>query len=382
MRGDWQHRLPEQAYVARLLTDLSDDIQRFDEKRPLTSVFIGGGTPSLFSGSAISALLDGIHQQLAISSETEITLEANPGTVDEKHFVDYRRAGVNRLSIGIQSFNAKQLKTLGRIHQPQDGIRAVGIAQDSGFDNINIDLMFGLPQQTEEEALDDIKKGIALKTEHLSYYQLTLEPNTPFAHHPPSLPEEDCIAHRFETASTYLQNAGFRRYEISAWSRGRQSKHNRNYWLHGDYLGIGAGAHGKITVSDNNKSSIIRTTKPRSPKHYLAKQTAEQTIAVDSVNKRKHQSLQAMMISESTTIRHERIVAENEMAFEFMLNALRLCDGFPRQLLAERGLIVESDVLPTLQTLADKGLLVISDNWIRPTEQGQRFVNDMVEAFL
>lgn len=379
MRGDWQQYLPEQAYVDRLLADLSDDIQRFEEKRPLTSIFIGGGTPSLFSGKAITRLLDGVRDRLTVNATTEITLEANPGTVDEKHFADYRRAGVNRLSIGIQSFNTEHLKRLGRIHQPQDGIRAVRIAQDSGFDNINIDLMFGLPQQTEAEALADIEQGIALNTEHLSYYQLTLEPNTPFAHQPPTLPDEEAIEQRFETASTYLRDAGFCRYEVSAWSRGRRAQHNRNYWLHGDYLGIGAGAHGKITLSAkklSDKATVIRTTKPRAPKHYLA------AINPSDTPKTVLSRQPTITVSAASSIRDERIVTESELAFEFMLNALRLCDGFPRRLLSERGLLVESDVLPTLQKLADKGLLIISDDWIAPTEQGQRFVNDMVAAFL
>lgn len=344
--------VPEQDYIAQLLRDLDQDIARFSEKRPLQSIFIGGGTPSLFSGAAIQRLLDGIRQRLTVTEATEITLEANPGTVDEKHFADYYRAGINRISIGVQSFNAEQLKRLGRIHNPDDAVRAVKTAQDSGFERINIDLMFGLPQQTQAHALFDVEQGIALNTEHLSYYQLTVEPNTAFAHNPPVLPAENRIDTVFTLASERLHAAGFQRYEVSAWTRGRQAVHNVNYWQHGDYLGIGAGAHGKLSFP--KQGEIIRTTKPRSPKQYLSP---------------------AMQ-------REERQVSDNEKPFEFMLNALRLMHGFERGLIAERGLFAEENATPILQQLSDKGLLAISTERITPTELGQRFINDMVEAFL
>ncbi len=348
--------LPEQQYIKQLLIDLQSDVVRFKVDRPLQSIFIGGGTPSLLSGSAISQLLEGIGKQLSFSDVVEITLEANPGTVDEQHFAAYYRAGVNRLSIGIQSFNADQLRRLGRIHSPDEAVRAVKTAQDSGFDNINIDLMFGLPQQTEEQALFDIEQGIALDTVHLSYYQLTLEPNTVFARHPPVLPDEELIDRRFELASQRLRSAGFARYEVSAWSRGqhRRAKHNLNYWQYGDYLGIGAGAHGKITCDEQQTAHLVRTTKPRSPKHYLSRD-----------NRRK-----------------ERFVQDDEKAFEFMLNALRLTQGFKRQWIVERGLVEMTDVMPTIKHLADKGLLRYSREHIVPTELGRHFVNDMVAAFL
>lgn len=344
--------LPEQEYVQRLLQDLSNDIDYFAQNRPLTSIFIGGGTPSLFSGQAIQALLDGVRQRLELRKDCEITLEANPGTVDEQHFADYLRAGVNRLSIGVQSFSSQQLQHLGRIHSPQQAQRAVKTAQALGFDNINIDLMFGLPQQTTNQAIADIEQGIALNTEHLSYYQLTLEPNTAFAKRPPILPPDEAIDERFDRAAKHLYKAGFKRYEVSAWSRGRQSKHNLNYWQYGDYLGIGAGAHGKITQAATG--NIIRTSKPRSPKSYLQTQQ----------------------------LCRRRQVEENEKAFEFMLNSLRLTRGFPRQWLSQRGLVEETTVLPILQQLADKDLLTISDSYIKPTELGKHFVNDMVAAFL
>ncbi|MGY0399028.1 MAG: radical SAM family heme chaperone HemW [Ostreibacterium sp.] len=354
IRGVFQKGLPEHDYITQLLTDLDNDIIRFNETRPLLSIFIGGGTPSLFSGSAIQRLLDGIRKRSMITPTTEITLEANPGTVDEKYFADYYRAGINRISIGIQSFDNKQLKKLGRIHSADDAIRAVRTAQDAKFDNINIDLMFGLPQQTEEQAISDIKKGIALRTEHLSYYQLTVESNTAFAHCPPVLPSEDIIDQHFQDASELLHSGGFQRYEVSAWSRGRQSKHNRNYWEYGDYLGIGAGAHGKITISSKGKPLIVRTTKPRSPKQYL----------------------------NADMMRNERWVREHEKAFELMLNTMRLMGGFDRQIITERGLVAEETVMPILIKLTEKGLLIIGEKKIMPTNLGNRFINDMTEAFL
>ncbi len=345
--------LPEKNYIDRLLLDLHTDKARFNENRPLTSIFIGGGTPSLFSGESIQRLLDGITEQFSLTDNVEITLEANPGTLDKKHFSDYYHSGVNRLSIGVQSFHNEQLKKLGRIHQADEAIRTVKTAQDIGFDNINIDLMFGLPEQTEKQAITDIEQGIALNTEHLSYYQLTLEPNTAFAHQPPTLPTDEKIDRRFERAASLLQENGFHRYEVSAWSRGRQSQHNQNYWEYGDYLGIGAGAHGKITIFQNGQDQIIRTVKPRSPKSYL-----------------------------SDFPINERIVKENEKAFELMLNTLRLMDGFPREFIGNRGLINEKNIAPILQRLTDKGLLIITTDKIYPTELGKRFINDMVEAFL
>lgn len=357
--------LPEQAYINQLLADLAADVARFGESRPLTSIFIGGGTPSLFSGNGIGQLLDGIAKQLNITADTEITLEANPGTVDEQHFRDYYQLGVNRLSVGIQSFNKQQLKRLGRIHNPADALRAVKIAQDSGFDNINIDLMFGLPQQTTQQAIDDIDQGITLNTPHLSYYQLTLEPNTAFAHNPPKLPDEESIDKRFELAAKQLLAANFSRYEVSAWTRGLQSQHNLNYWQYGDYLGIGAGAHGKITLTEDNKKHIIRTTKPRSPKQYLAASTEQSPLA-----------------GNTKQLRQERQVNEDEKAFEFMLNALRLMNGFEQDWITSRGLVSLTAITPTINQLKEKGLLTEHQQTIMPTELGKRFVNDMVQAFL
>lgn len=348
--------LPETDYIRQLLYDLTCDIERFSEKRHLTSIFIGGGTPSLLSGGAIATLLAGIDKKMGISRGTEITLEANPGTVDIGHFADYHQAGINRLSIGIQTFNHQHLAALGRIHSPEQAKQAVRAARSVGLDNINIDLMFGLPQQSPAQALEDLEQGLALETEHLSYYQLTVEPNTAFAHHPPVLPGEKAIEAIFEQASQCLKARGFLRYEVSAWTRNRQAQHNLNYWQYGDYLGIGAGAHGKMTVGQAGSASavIIRTTKPRSPKQYLS----------------------------ASMRRHERLVPEKDKSFEFMLNTLRLTEGFQRDWLKTRGLIEEKNLLPTLTALVEKELLELSDNEIKPTPLGQRFVNDMVMVFL
>ncbi len=364
--------IPENAYIEQLLADLDNDIGRFfvpaAAQRPLTAIFIGGGTPSLFSGAAIERLLHGVRKRLPVLPDAEITLEANPGAVDTEHYARYYRAGINRISIGVQSFHAEQLKRLGRIHTPDEAYRALDIARQAGFDNINIDLMFGLPQQTAAEALADIRQGIALNTEHLSYYQLTIEPHTAFAQQPPVLPDEDNIDQQFAATTEQLQRAGFHRYEVSAWSRGRQSQHNLNYWQHGDYLGIGAGAHGKITTLINGNPGIIRTTKPRAPKQYL------RPIQGGAGNNTR--------FAVNTDFRTERIVTGAEKPFEFMLNALRLMDGFERHLMPVHGLFDEQSVLPTLQQFADKGLLTIDAQRITPTALGKRFINDMVAAFL
>jgi len=348
-------KLPASAYVKKLLADLASDIHCFDESRQLNTIFIGGGTPSLFSGEAIARLLSGIRQQISWHESIEITLEANPGALDERHFAAYRRAGVNRLSIGVQSFADSQLAQLGRVHKGSEAERAVKVAQDAGFDNINIDLMFGLPAQTLADALCDIERGIAMQTSHLSYYQLTIEPNTFFAHRPPLLPVSDAIAVQFEQASERLQAAGFCRYEVSAWSQpGKQCQHNLNYWSYGDYLGIGAGAHGKISLFDNRQQRIIRTTKPRSPKHYLQR----------------------------PLLRQQRQVEAGDKAFEFMLNTLRLTEGFATSTIEERGGFSRKSIEKTLQTLVTKRLLMVDEEYISPTELGQRFVNDMVSSFL
>ena len=264
LRGE----VPEADYVAALLRDLDADLESLgDRVRPASSAFLGGGTPSLFSGAAIGQVLDGVRQRLGFTDEAEITLEANPGTVDEAHFAGYRAAGVNRLSIGVQSFNPAHLQSLGRIHSRDDALRAMRVARGAGFENVNLDLMFGLPGQSADEALADLAQAIDLAPTHLSVYQLTLEPNTEFAARPPTLPDDDRIADMQAALQARLADAGYAQYEVSAYARpGRRSRHNLTYWTFGDYLGIGAGAHGKWTRDGQPR----RRAKHKHPKTYLA----------------------------------------------------------------------------------------------------------------
>jgi oxygen-independent coproporphyrinogen-3 oxidase len=248
--------LPEKAYVECLLNDLALDIARFQIQRPLHSIFIGGGTPSLFSPASLSSLLDGIAQQLTFNPDIEITLEANPGTFEYQKFAEYRAMGINRLSIGIQSFNDDALQALGRVHSADDAKKAAEMAKTAGFDNVNLDLMFGLPQSTIKSTLDDIETAMALQPTHISFYQLTLEPNTYFHRYPPRLPTEDAIFSAQLVCQEHLAAKGYQQYEVSAYSlEGKQCRHNLNYWQFGDYLGIGAGAHGKISLALPNQIS-------------------------------------------------------------------------------------------------------------------------------
>ena len=319
----------EAAYVAHLLRDLEHDIDK--EARKLSSIFIGGGTPSVFSGASITALLDGIRARLDFADNIEITLEANPGTFEQEKFRAYRDAGVNRLSIGIQSFSPAQLHQLGRIHSAEEAERAVKAAQNAGFARINTDLMFALPGQTVAEALADLERAIALEPEHISWYQLTLEPNTAFYANPPALPDDDVQTDIYEQGSALLRRAGYRQYETSAWTRDMPSTHNLNYWQFGDYLGIGAGAHGKLTSADG----IRRISKFRAPTAY---QQARGALANPYADQ-------------------QHSVAPDEQAFEFMMNALRLADGVPTRHLETRTALTLADVQSVLQPLAARGLI-------------------------
>ena len=240
-----KHGIPEQAYIEALLADLDQDLSQLVEPRPIQSIFMGGGTPSLFSAVSLQNLLHGIGERLTLASDCEITLEANPGTVEAHKFADFHDIGINRLSIGIQSFNNQHLQTLGRIHTAEDAKQAITIAKAAGFDNFNLDLMFGLPQQTLQQALEDIDTAIAFQPSHISFYQLTLEPNTYFYRYPPVLPEDDDLYSMQKACQKQLADSGYIQYEISAYAKhGQQARHNLNYWQFGDYLGIGAGAHG------------------------------------------------------------------------------------------------------------------------------------------
>ncbi len=345
--------LPEQEYLKALIADLDLD-RPAAHHRELRSIFFGGGTPSLLSPKIIEEIINAINIRFAFSPDIEITLEANPGTTEQQRFRDFRSAGVNRLSLGIQSLNAKHLKTLGRIHDREQAMEAVRQARKAGFDNINLDLMHGLPQQSIENAASDLRQALALEPEHLSWYQLTIEPNTEFYKRPPQLPEDDTLAAIQENGFELLREAGFEQYEVSAFARAdRRSKHNGNYWEFGDYIGIGAGAHGKLT---SYEGSIARTRKTRLPKDYLA--------------------------SKGHCDRNSETISTDALPFEFMMNALRLNGGFERKLFTERTGLPWSTVAHKIELLIDRGLLRDSDSIIAPTPLGQRFLNDVLGEFL
>ena len=339
-------------YIKALLKDLDDDL-KFIQNRKIHSIFIGGGTPSLMSIEDAYELFDGLNERLSISKNIEITLEANPGTFEVEKFSEFRKVGINRLSVGVQSFKDNQLKFLGRIHSGGDALRAISEAKKVGFDNLNIDLMYGLKDQTIDMCLEDVMQAIELKPSHISFYQLTLEPNTLFAKYPPKLPIDEKIWDMGEQGAELLNQNGFRQYEVSAYSE-RPSEHNINYWKFGDYIGIGAGAHGKIT--DVESQQIFRTLKPKSPKDYLSKMQA----GVDISTKKE----------------------VDNVAFEFMLNSLRLKDGFSSSLFESRtGLLIKS-LSSELGRAENLGLLENKNNWIKPTSKGFNFLNELQEIFL
>ncbi len=339
-------------YIKALLKDLDDNL-RFVQNRKIHSIFIGGGTPSLMSIDDAHELFDGLNERLFLSKNIEITLEANPGTFEVDKFAEFRKAGINRLSVGVQSFRDSQLKFLGRIHSGGEALSAISEAQKVGFDNLNIDLMYGLQDQTSEMCIEDLTQAIELNPSHISFYQLTLEPNTLFAKYPPKLPINDKIWDMGDQGAALLNQKGFKQYEVSAYSE-RPSEHNVNYWEFGDYIGIGAGAHGKIT--DIESQQIYRTLKPKSPKDYLSNiQTG---------------------INISTTKEVDNV------AFEFMLNSLRLKHGFSSALFESRtGLSIET-LNSKLIKAGDLDLLENKNNWIKPTSKGFNFLNELQEIFL
>jgi len=341
--------LPESEYVAALFRDLEALLPSVWGRR-VHSIFIGGGTPSLFSAQSIDALLAGVRARIVVEPGAEITLEANPGTAEAERFRGYRDAGVNRLSLGVQSLEDAKLRALGRIHSADEARRAVEMAL-AAFDNVNIDLMYGLPGQSEAEARADIEAGVALGTPHLSAYQLTLEPNTVFYSKRPSLPEPDSCADMQRIVEEALERAGFEHYETSAFARqGRRCRHNLNYWEFGDYLGIGAGAHGKLSFADR----VTRHEQTKQPREYL----------------------------QSSATAQSKTVAARELPFEFMLNALRLVEGFPPALFAARTGLAPTALEPGLRQAEDKGLLERTADRIRPTARGRAFLNDLTELFL
>jgi len=345
--------LPEDEYVDALVADLERSLEKVWGRR-IHTIFIGGGTPSLFSPASIDRLVTAVRTLLPVDPETEITLEANPGTFEVERFRGYRAAGVNRLSVGVQSFDDSKLAALGRVHGADEARRALATALEI-FPTVNVDLMYALPGQVPSEALADVREAIASGVPHVSAYHLTLEPNTHFHRYPPQLPEDDVAADMQEAIEGVLAEAGFDHYETSAFARpGHRARHNLNYWSFGDYLGIGAGAHGKISFRDR----ILREARSRKPQAYLR------------------------AALEGDPIQESREVAEAELPFEFMLNALRLIDGFPIALFAQRTGLPISVVEPQLRAAESAGLLERDHARIRPTPKGQRFLNDLLEMFL
>ena len=348
---------PERRYIDALISDLDHSLPKIWGRR-VYSIFFGGGTPSLFSAEAIDEILAAVRARVTLDVEAEITLEANPGTFEAEKFRGYREAGVNRLSIGIQSFNDQHLTALGRIHDSDEARRAIDIAQEN-FDNINLDIMFALPgagsRQTLEECAQDIDTALSLGTNHLSVYHLTLEANTLFHRFPPKLPDDETAADMQEMIQRKLLVAGYAHYETSAYAKpGRECRHNLNYWRFGDYLGIGAGAHGKISFADR----VTREARYKQPGAFM-----ENAVV-------------------GTAIQEEKTIARNELAFEFMLNALRLTDGFAVSLFTERTGLPITAITRQLDLAEERGLIVRDIKHIQPTEKGQLFLNDLLEMFL
>ena len=350
--------MDEMAYVEALLADLERERPAV-ASRPLVSLFLGGGTPSLFSPQALHHLLEGIRARLALAADCEITLEANPGTAERGRFEEYRAIGINRLSLGIQSFDDRKLRALGRIHDGREAREAVEAAHAAGFASLNLDLMFALPGQSLREMQADLEQALACAPRHLSLYQLTIEPNTAFAHAPPALPDEDTAWAMQETAAGMLAAAGFRQYEISAWARpGHRCRHNRQYWTFGDYLGIGAGAHGKLTHAEAGR--IERHRKPRHPRDYLCAARAPGCAPLG--------------------VRHR--LSAKDVRFEFFLNVLRLTEGFDTALYPAHAGQPWPQADPGLRKALQEGWLEQTGDHLCPTERGLRFLNDVQALFL
>lgn len=342
--------LPEKAFLSAIFADMDADLTR-TQATEIQTVFMGGGTPSLLSGDSVTRLFDHLQQRLPWADDAEITLEANPGASEAGRFQQYRRAGVNRISLGVQSFDDAQLLGLGRVHSSNDALGAFSIARAAGFERINIDLMHGLPKQTVAGAMDDLKRAIDLDPEHISWYQLTIEKNTAFFRQPPVLPEEDLLWDIQQQGQALLAAAGFQQYEVSAYAKvGEQSRHNLNYWQFGDYLGIGPGAHGKLTQAGG---AIIRTRKHRMPDRYLD----AITHAVEATP-----------------------IADTELVFEFMLNALRLKDGCSWDVFEQRTQLSRDSVAPLWRDLVQRELVL--PNAVATTEMGYRYLNRVIETFL
>jgi putative oxygen-independent coproporphyrinogen III oxidase len=345
--------VPEEAYVGALVSDLEQALPEVWGRR-VGSVFFGGGTPSLFSAAAISTLISAFRARLALTADCEITLEANPGTFEAEKFRGYRDAGVTRLSIGIQSFDPKHLEALGRIHDDKEAKRAIEIAREH-FDNVNLDVMYALPGQTPDEARADVEAALDAGVAHLSFYHLTIEPNTHFYRHPPVLPDDDASAAMQDLIGAALAERGYVHYETSAWARpGRECRHNLNYWRFGDYLGIGAGAHSKLSFPDR----VMRGARWKQPREYLER------------------------VREGRPVQESHEVGREDLVFEFMMNTLRLIDGFPVSLLAERTGLQIASAEKALREAEARGLVVRNHERIAPSALGQRFLNDLLQLFL
>lgn len=349
-------QIPEAAYVDALIRDLEQEVPSV-WGRTIQSIFIGGGTPSLFSAEAYDRLFSSIRALLPLSPHAEITLEANPGTFEQERFADYLALGINRLSIGIQSFDDQALHALGRIHDKGQAIKAVEAAHKVGYENFNLDLMFGLPNQTASKAKYDVDTAISLAPTHISYYQLTIEPNTLYYQQPPTLPDDDPIIDWQVDSQNRLAKAGYHQYEVSAYAKEhKQCQHNLNYWQFGDYLGIGAGAHGKIT--DAAQQTITRRSKQKQPQAFI-----------DTAGKPE-------------VVLTEEVIDKKDIGFEFMLNALRLTDGFPTPLFYQHAGVPISHIDKALEQAQRQGLLERDVHFIKPTEKGQRYLNSLIELFL
>ncbi|WP_237386195.1 radical SAM family heme chaperone HemW [Xenorhabdus sp. Sc-CR9] len=347
LKGD----VPYQEYVDHLLTDLRADLPMIGD-REVSTIFIGGGTPSLLSAEGMQRLLDGVRSSLRLSPQAEITMEANPGTVEADRFSAYQQAGINRISIGVQSFGSDKLIRLGRIHGPEEAKRAAKLADGLGLRSFNLDLMHGLPNQTLNEALNDLRQAIELSPPHLSWYQLTIEPNTSFGSRPPVLPDDDALWDIFSRGHQLLTEAGYQQYETSAYAKpGFQCQHNLNYWRFGDYLGIGCGAHGKISFEDG---CIFRTVKTKHPRGYMQGRYLDQKNQVD----------------------HE------DRPFEFFMNRFRLLESMPRQDFSDFTGLPESAIRLQLDEALAKGYITESDIHWQITKHGKLFLNSLLELFL
>lgn len=353
--GQKQQVLPETEYVSHLLDDLTEDVKLVGN-RAIHSIFIGGGTPSLFSPQAIHTLLKGVKKRVNVLADAEITMEANPGTVESQRFADYVKAGITRISIGVQSFQPDKLTALGRIHDENQALKATKLAKSIGLNSFNLDLMHGLPKQSLEDAMFDLNTAITQQPPHLSWYQLTIEPNTQFHSKPPKLPEDELLWDIQEQGDELLRQAGFEQYEISAYSQaGQQCQHNLNYWRFGDYLGVGCGAHGKITLANENK--IIRTVKVKHPKGY-------------------------MDLTRSYTS-DKKVVPKEDLPFEFFMNRFRLLEPCPKSDYASyTGIPLDNATKHNLESAITRGLLVESSNEWQVTPLGRRYLNTLLEMMV